>query len=297
MLMLFGGGMSTKGEQGEADEISVPYCSPIGKIGTFVLHCGVCGGLWALMHASGQAGDTGLQICATHIGFLLGLVGPKPGRFKHFWVPSPVHEVDGAGIFLLLGLLEYVGVGMIAMFQNEGNEATNPGGAFIESGDNSFVDRLWFLFVLLTTVGYGNTFTPTTPSSRQYSAIWALYGLFIFGAGSNVVINIVGKRIDEIKYVLSKLTPKSTAAVAPEVKSDAPFEPSSLYFAFIGLFKSFIAFVVLNVGGALIFQQLEPTMTYVDAFYHCAPAGLDPPASGSSHPCYPPCSLAPCLAC
>ena len=289
-IQLVVGGISTKREHTEADEITVPYCSPIGKICTFVLHLGIMGGLWGLMNAMGRnAGETGLQICATHIGLLLGLVGPKPGRFKHFWVPSPVHEVDGASFFLLLGLTEYIGVGMITMYQYEGNESMNPNGTFLNSDDSSFVDRLWFLFVLLTTVGYGNTFTPSTPLSRQNSAVWALYGLFIFGAGSNVVVNMVNKRIDEVKYVISLLTSKSTAVVTADVKFDAPpFEPSSLYYAFSGLFNSFIAFAMLNVGGALIFQQLEPTMSYVDAFYHCASAGLIPPTS--SHPCRPPCS-------
>jgi hypothetical protein len=40
----------------------------------------------------------------------------------------------------------------------------------------TFIDRLWFSCVLLTTVGYGNTFMPSSPLSRQFTMLWALYG-------------------------------------------------------------------------------------------------------------------------
>ena len=37
---------------------------------------------------------------------------------------------------------------------------------------------------------------------------------------------------------------------------------------FRGLFANFVAFVFLNIGGGLIFKQLEE-MSYADGFYHC----------------------------
>ena len=41
--------------------------------------------------------------------------------------------------------------------------------------------------MLLTTVGYGNTFVPTSPGSRAFTILWALYGLFLFGAASAII--------------------------------------------------------------------------------------------------------------
>ena len=53
----------------------------------------------------------------------------------------------------------------------------------------TIIDRLWFCFVLLTTVGYGNSFVPSSPLSRQFTLLWALYGLFVFGATSSAWLN------------------------------------------------------------------------------------------------------------
>ena len=51
---------------------------------------------------------------------------------------------------------------------------------------------MWFALVTLTTVGYGNTFTPSTPFARHFASVFALVGLMVFGAGSAVLSASIG---------------------------------------------------------------------------------------------------------
>ena len=190
-----------------------PQCSLQGKVVTTLAHSFFVAFIFAVMESSPIGlGAPAIQVCAVHIALLLGVWGPKPGRHAHIWVPSPVHEKFGVALFLLIGLVFYVGVAVIHYRKTE----QAAGGTF-ENG--TFVDRLWFCIVLLTTVGYGNTFTPTSPGSRAFTLVWSLYGLFIFGASSNVIQSAVSSFIRFMRRAGSTVTQPlavvATGAFAP----------------------------------------------------------------------------------
>lgn len=151
-------------------------CSACGKVVTTLVHCAFAGAVFALIANRAQP-FLALQPSLAHIAVLLGVWGPRPGSFKHLWVPSPAEEKLASALFFAIGFVEFVGVAILGF------------GVF--EPDWSFLDRLWFCFVLLTTVGYGNSFTPSTPAARMFTLCWALYGLFIFGAGSNIIITAI----------------------------------------------------------------------------------------------------------
>jgi hypothetical protein len=262
-------------------------CKLIVKLGTTALHLGIAAMLLAL-EAWGGAAATGtvtLQICVLHVCLLLGMWGPTPGSGGRFlWVPSPIHEVKAVALLFLVGIVEFIGVALLYYADAE-KHGTFAGGTFI--------DRLWFCFVLLTTVGYGNTFVPSSPNSRTFTVMWALYGLFIFGAGSNLlaaavsdVLTIASAGVQRVRSALREQlgtpsTPPAPAQIAP-VKpqqpaavadangtvDDSAFEPPDIYYVAKSLFSNFVCFVALNTGGACIFWQLE-AFEFVDAFYHC----------------------------
>ena len=261
----------------------VPYCSLIGKIVTTLFHCGIVAFILGLMAAAPHLmglGDIAIQLTAMHIALLLGLWGPKAGSFKHVWVPDPVHETMGVALFLVIGIIHYIGVAMIHFYKTEGRDALGPGmhGTFGE--EPKFIDMLWFCMVLLTTVGYGNTFTPSSPASRSFTILWSLYGLFLFGAGAAVIQQTIGAVTDAISSALTKMY-KKTANVEPEETVVQPMEGPSLgpgngtrgfeapdeYYIGRGLFFDFIWFVGFAFASSLIFWQVE-AFAFQDAFYH-----------------------------
>jgi len=129
---------------------------------------------------------------------------------------------------------------------------------------------LWFCFVLLTTVGYGNTYTPSNPGSRFFTLLWSLYGLFIFGAGSSIIQTCIRHVAERVSNAWKRMRPTSKTEVAAE----SAFTPSDAYFVGKGLFVNYVCFCLLNIIGSLIFwvaegQGANGGMTLLDAFYHC----------------------------
>ena len=310
LVALFGSQHDTKHDAHERHE-GPPYCSPVGKVATVLFHCCFAVLILAIQYGSNmQIGDPTIHVVMVHLAILLGLWGPQGGNFRHFWVPSPVHEQGGVALYLAIGLLEYIGCGMIE-FRIAEKLVTGTGslaagqypndGTFQESG---WVDMLWFCFVLLTTVGYGNTFTPTTPITRRFTIMWSLYGLFLFGAASNTIMNAIGVLRDAIRSVWSRMAGslRPNHSVAPETTStpaatstsvvamaagktstddskgakecsvteeEYVFAPPAAYDIGKGLFYNFCAFLALNFVGSYIFYRLEDGMSFFDAFYHC----------------------------
>jgi len=120
--------------------------------------------------------------------------------------------------------------------------------------------------VLLTTVGYGNTFTPSTPATRQFVMLWALYGLFLFSAGSTAILGAFSILANAARNFVARLVSSSRSTTTAVARVE---EPSSNYLLARGLLCNFVAFLVLNGVGAVIFEHTESDMTYFDAFYHC----------------------------
>ena len=245
----------------------VPYCSAPGKIFTVCVHLGVTAVLLALIISCDQAiGVMSMQITAAHCAVLLGVAGPKAGTFTHWWVPSPIHEIIGASALFTIGLVQYILVGVYT-FEALESGFFNPEGAF---ADSTFIDKLWFCFVLMTTVGYGNTFVPTIPTSRFFTLLWSLYGLFIFSAGSSIIQTGITHIVERVANAYRRMRP----AAHPRIEVGEPFTPSDLYFVGKDLFTNYVCFILLNVIGSLLFWLLEGQgadggMTILDAFYHC----------------------------
>ena len=126
------------------------------------------------------------------------------------------------------------------------------------------VERLYYIFVLLTTVGYGNTFVPTMPFSRLITSVYALVGLLIFALGGNVVEASVSDLFNRLQRLMTRLVPCGS-----KESDDEPFEPPLAYRIGLRLYINMIAFLVINFGGAAIFQATEESWTYYDALYHC----------------------------
>lgn len=169
----------------------------------------------------------------------------------------------------------------------------------------TIIDRLWFCFVLLTTVGYGNSFVPSSPLSRQFTLLWALYGLFVFGATSSAWLNALRTAARLLREELARDRDKlhdtmnhmheeaqeerskraagsstkgheavSTKGAAPRVKPEpAPprHQPPDIYYVARNFFVNFLYFVLLNFVGAGIFSTTEKDWRFVDAYCTLAP--------------------------
>ena len=334
---------------------ATPYCSPTGKLVTILVHCGVTAFMLAMGWDAGTKEDATLltdvniQLSIVHIAYLLGLCGPKPGAWRHWWSPSPLHEMLGASLFMVIGLVEFFGTAIIhfritettpcssfldgarlaaasdadltveayvTMTMHEdgctvqnGNavgpcgpcgcdpceaadvwawfnavaapESTSVTDGFQEAMDAegckvnpfsdqlgvpwTFIDTLWFCCVLLTTVGYGNTFVPTTPSNRLFVLVWALYGLCIFGAASNVIADAVSMVLSTVRDAIRRAWPVSPTPVAvhaaqgakdgrsstdagasatPKEEATAEFEPVAAFYVLHGLYFNLVCFLV-----------------------------------------------------
>ena len=346
------------------DTVHVPTCSPGGKVLTVLAHCIITAAVLTL--ASTEVLDIPvLQLTVIHCAMLLGAWGPKAGQFDNFWVPDPVHEVGGVCIFLLIGLVEFIGDGIISFGQlhctpcsdndntliwfveQSGADQTqsvadftaqqlmyagctvdavtgaavgpggcsgcscapcplsmmvgfaaavpNPAATNIKDGIatylattgcewipalsgyhmpmGTFIDKLWYAFVLLTTVGYGNTFTPPATAARIYTICWALYGLLLFGAASSTVIECINRVISFFNGLCTKAMNQvhvldDAGSAAEETAVAAAFKPHPSYHVMSSLFGNFMAFILVNVIGIVVFVSVEDDMLPIDAFYH-----------------------------
>jgi len=168
----------------------------------------------------------------------------------------------------------------------------------------SVLERVWFCFVLLTTVGYGNTFSPGSDASREFTLVWSIYGLFIFGAASGAVWPAVCEVAADLAAAMRRLAKACSAServaamhlgdtsvravegrlargagmvrgAAVAAAGDAGltpqkgFTPPDVYYVARDLYVSFICFLILNFAGSAIFLRVEDGWHFVDAFYHC----------------------------
>ena len=319
------------------------------KLFTMLVHAALSIGHICLLRGSGGNYTVSPQLCGAHFASLIGLWGPE-SSWGVWWNPCPVYEPVGVALFMVMGVAEYIAIGMNAfdyylynpcddellgglvqeLSQNDnsdmsaaafvngslaqhncivdadGNAVVAPCDAcgcescpaeYLKSwldmltdgqtvsisvavdreleergcetrtdannGDRipikrlSFVDQLWFCIVLLTTVGYGNTFVPTSTVCRHFVMIWSLLGLFIFGASWNSALQVLLKR------------PGNEAIRAKKPSQEADFSPPHIYYSGRALFLNFLAFLAINFGGALIFWHTEVDWKFSDGFYFC----------------------------
>ncbi|MGF1731927.1 potassium channel family protein [Photobacterium kasasachensis] len=98
--------------------------------------------------------------------------------FNH--IRSNRREATVATIFLLLTILVTVGSAMILML--EGNDP--------ESNIHSAGDALWWVFVTISTVGYGDHF-PVTTLGKILAAVIILCGVGLFGMVAGLVSSLI----------------------------------------------------------------------------------------------------------
>lgn len=241
---------------------------PVTHLGiafTIAVHCAIVVANLLLGKTAGDDGSPAsslscLQICATHCALLLGVMkGPGPLiRRQMWWSPKP--DAYGALLLFAIGVVHFFGVG-IASFSH------------LEPGMTTYVDQFYFCTVLLTTVGYGNTFVPTSPFSRLFTICFSALGLIVFGAGSSVVSGAIGQMISDVRAMFGRIMPccaRRTASVAAAgAPAEPAVEPSTAYQNGRDLFLRFCAFLVINYVSAAIFIQVEDGWLFVDALYHC----------------------------
>lgn len=81
-------------------------------------------------------------------------------------------------LFLIILVLEFGGISMVVI------EANSPNGNIKTASD-----AVWYIFVTITTVGYGD-FSPKTDPGKLFTIFYALTGIGIIGA----VINTLNQR-------------------------------------------------------------------------------------------------------
>lgn len=205
-------------------------------------------------------GLIGVQICAVHWAFLLGIL-PGPSFLVHrrlWWRPSP--DDTRVMLLFLIGVLHFLGLGVIEFMALEPTKI------------HTFTDALYFCFVLLTTVGYGNTISPSTPTSRLFTVAYSAYGLIVFGAGTSIVSGALSVLVAKLKKLMTTTLPHSPEVeTPPKVKEEAAniFEPSAAYYTVRDMNRALLAFLIVNFGSAAIYMSTESGWKYADGLYHC----------------------------
>ena len=227
-----------------------------GICGTLLCHSAVVATNLALLAASEDRGLSSLQICALHCAFLLGTMNPPSVlvRWNLWWSPAP--DTYGALLMFAIGIAHFLGVGIVEF----GNQTER-----IDMGslaDLTFVDRLYFCMVLITTVGYGHQLVPPTPTSRLFTVCFALKGLIVFGAGTAVVTGALSMLVDDVRALFKRIF-RVRERMKPAI------EPSSAFVICRNLLVMFVAFLGVNFGSAVVFYAVEDGWRFNDALYHC----------------------------
>ena len=167
-------------------------------------------------------------------------------------------------IFFLIGMCHFLGIGIVEFHHLEA-----------ASGNiQTFADALYFCFVLLTTVGYGNTIAPSTPTSRLFTVAYSAYGLLIFGAGTSIISEAIVSLVEGVKSklgsLLSKAVDNTGSKHAAEDEAEEAFEPPQEYHNVRDMNRNFLVFLVLNFTSAAIFTfATEEDWNFGDGLYHC----------------------------
>ena len=234
-----------------------------GILLTIAIHVAVAAIDLSLLYAipASGGGIVSVQIVAVQFAFLIGVV-PGPDFLANrglWWMPKP--DDEKIIVLFFIGLVHFFGVGIIEYVK-------------LEEGIETFIDGLYFVMVLLTTVGYGNTFAPSTPACRLFTVAYAAYGLLIFGAATSLVAKALGSFVGHvstgIKMRLGGILVLGWKPKDPKEKPAKPaFTPPPAYYTVRDMYKNFALFLLFNFGGAAIFYAVEEDWNFVDGLYHC----------------------------
>ena len=143
------------------------------------------------------------------------------------------------------------------------------------------VDRVYFCFVLMTTVGYGNSFSPSDASGRSFALTFSLCALLVFGAISFALSSVVQDSIDALIKLVSRWKARvvpfddaSGNAHARTSTGEAAHEPNGIepppgHEVAKSMFLQFLIFIIFNYVSAFVFKSIEDGWTFSDAIYHC----------------------------
>ena len=267
---------------------------------TIALHVAIVALVLLLASRARGLGLMIMVLFAQHLVLLLGFSGPAPPgkeifRGVGYWVPSPIHEPLGCGILCLIAVTHYFGLGLIEYSKYPAECGVDVSGLNVSSPsvqqavkdagctlnpDGSadyyytIIDRVYFTTVLLTTVGYGNTFVPVNPLLRIFTLTYAMYGFLVFGT----VALQFSTALREIYYMLLSPLVKCRARLS-RIFSGRVYAPGDeqervgthpSYETVRGMYITLGMFVVINFGSAAIFLAMEEGWTWNDAMYHCA---------------------------
>lgn len=131
----------------------------------------------------------------------------------------------------------------------------------------SFVDALYFVTVLTSSVGYGHELFPTHPWWRVSTGFFATTGVLMWGVLIFLLSRPVHSLVDSVSGFFSRLAPSDYGATTSS-HTDQAFTPAPWFKLFRHLVRLLIAFVVWVTVTAYIFMVLEG-WSFQDAIYHC----------------------------
>ena len=241
-----------------------------------------------------------------------------------------IYSLENKNCESVLALAEFGTLNLSAPLPNLMHISVDEG-ACVESV--TFIDAVYWTIVTISTVGYGDLSPSTTPM-RIFAVLYVIIGTsYVFVQLSTLFAIVLQRYRSLVLHVIDKALDKTPQVVQVDSDGDGQLDSTMrvsgrskgvsgrgidlsgdgqidfiappFWVAF--WIQELVPAVTLWLGLQLIFSFLftlcEPSLDFGTAFYHCiitastvgcASACLDPPTSGSSHPCYP---LLGCPAC
>ena len=271
--------------------------------------------VYLLSCTGGGVGLPSMNVVGVHVAVILGYLGPSsPGlpigpKFLglRWWVPNVVNQPTASLLLLVVGLSHYLLVGIVELGSIETSpcsvelvDGTNPSATEILALESSacflhplastplvpagtwvtkwtVTERIYFTIVLITTVGYGNSFVPTSPSSRLFTLTYAIFGLLIFGGSASVLASTVPAVFGKMCRILTSTLASDSSSVGDNRDSWNPSNIQNVhlhahpaYFYLKDIYRNFVAFVFINFLSAAVFYMVEDDWSWYDSLYHTA---------------------------
>lgn len=136
----------------------------------------------------------------------------------------------------------------------------------------SYVDSLYFMFVTMSTVGYGDLHPSPTPGRRLVTVFTILFGvIFVFGYVSDAVGVFTRPFVLRMRRRLERWLPQKTIDLDGSGDEEFIFRipRHPLIFWLKNLAPDILVSAALQLGSAAIFRAIEPGWFLGDALYHC----------------------------
>ncbi len=121
-------------------------------------------------------------------------------------------------VTITISLLFVVFIGAILIFQIEEAQNTNI---------NNFLDAVWFVFITITTIGYGDIY-PVTEVGRTLTIGFALIGIALIALVTATVVSGFNRELEKRKE-LNELRIKANIGIIKHIKNNLNIKKPSLY--------------------------------------------------------------------